>query len=64
MRSYSGDNPGNGGVDNPLCGDGLTVPQGGTKSFYCPNAVGRYVFCAPRGKRSTIILEILTTFYR
>ena len=56
VRFYSDDNPGNGRVDNSLCGEGLTVPQGGTKSFYCSNAVGRYVFVRLVGSSKVLTL--------
>ena len=40
----SGSSSSNGGVSNPKCGDGFSVPQGQGASFFCrPSLFGRYV---------------------
>ena len=39
-----GVNSSNGGITNPKCGDGYSVPQGQGASFFCrPSLYGRYV---------------------
>ena len=40
----SGVNSSNGGITNPKCGDGYSVPGGQGASFFCrPSLYGRYV---------------------
>ena len=44
IPSFSGTDGNNGGVSNPKCGDGYSVPGGKGSSFYCrPSLLGRYV---------------------
>ena len=41
---FIGVNSSNGGITNPKCGDGYSVPQGEGGSFFCrPSLYGRYV---------------------
>ena len=51
-----GVNSSNGGITNPKCGDGYSVPQGQGASFFCrPSLYGRYVTIRRHDDRTMIL---------
>ena len=51
-----GVNSSNGGITNPKCGDGYSVPQGHGASFFCrPSLYGRYVTIRRHDDRTMIL---------